>query len=450
MKSDLLWLAHVQFLASLSFLAVFAGLALALAWGLFFFKLRARGPARTAWVAAYRFWVRIYALAFVLALASSLPALAELGALWPGLMSTIGNVAGPMIGYAVLGVFLFKSCFLGVMLFGQHRVSDRVHTLAVFMVAIGQTAAVFWVVALYSWMKTPAGADFVNEQFQVQSWAAVIFNRSLVWHLAQVLLGAFQACAFFMLGVTALQALRRPLEEGERLVFRVAAIVALVVGLGQIALLDGTMRAIARQEPAKAAALVGYRHSGAPPALILFGLPDAADAKDEGGWRLRGDGGRWLGRNADGSLQGLDSFGDATPPVAPVFWSARVAALLSAWMLAIAALTILRLRLWRASGHPFATISTGWLRLLTLSMFAGCLAVVAGVWVSVVGSQPFLVTGFVRDTGAVLRVSRLELTAGALGMTTLYVLLFAAFVGMLLHAVRYGVVPVRKGGRRWT
>jgi len=35
---------------------------------------------------------------------------------------------------------------------------------------------------------------------------------------------------------------------------------------------------------------------------------------------------------------------------------------------------------------------------------------------------------------------------GLIGYGVLYVLLLAAFVGMLFHAARYGVVPVRKLG----
>ena len=136
MDISTLSLARAQFVASLSFLAFFLAFSLALAWVLLFFKIRARWSGHGGWTAAYRFWVRIFALAFVLTLAASVPVLIQLGSLWAGLMDKIGNVAGPLLGYGILSVFILKSCFLGVMLFGQRRVSDGAHTLAVLMVAV--------------------------------------------------------------------------------------------------------------------------------------------------------------------------------------------------------------------------------------------------------------------------------------------------------------------------
>jgi Cytochrome bd terminal oxidase subunit I len=112
-----LFLARAQFLSSLSFLAFFLAVALALAWVLLFFKLCARYAKQPAWIAAYRFWVRIFALSFVLALAAAVPLLIQFGSLWGNLMDKIGNVTGPLIGYGVLSVFILKSYF-----FGRHAI----------------------------------------------------------------------------------------------------------------------------------------------------------------------------------------------------------------------------------------------------------------------------------------------------------------------------------------
>jgi cytochrome d ubiquinol oxidase subunit I len=103
MDISTLSLARAQFVASLSFLALFLAVSLALAWVLLFFKIRARWSGHGGWTAAYRFWVRIFALAFVLTLAASVPVLIQIGSLWAGLMDKIGNVAGPLLGYGRLG-----------------------------------------------------------------------------------------------------------------------------------------------------------------------------------------------------------------------------------------------------------------------------------------------------------------------------------------------------------
>src|SRR3546814_6945004 len=127
---------------------------LGLAWVLLYFKWRSLGPDQAAWTAAYRFWVRVFALAFILSFAASLPVLIQFGSLWPKLMGKIGNIAGPLLAAGILSAFIFKSCFLGAMLFGQRHLSEKAHGLIVFMVALGVTVSSFWMVALLSWMRS--------------------------------------------------------------------------------------------------------------------------------------------------------------------------------------------------------------------------------------------------------------------------------------------------------
>ncbi|MCY1214076.1 Cytochrome bd terminal oxidase subunit I [compost metagenome] len=443
MDISTLSLARAQFVASLSFLALFLAVSLALAWVLLFFKIRARWSGHGGWTAAYRFWVRIFALAFVLTLAASVPVLIQIGSLWAGLMDKIGNVAGPLLGYGILSVFILKSCFLGVMLFGQRRVSDGAHTLAVLMVAVGQLVAVFWVLALQSWMQTPDGALLVDGRYQVYDWTAVVLNPSVGWRMATVAVGAALAASFLMMGVTALQALRRPLGDGERSAFRTALVVAVVAALMQLPVATGAGQMVAKLQPAKAAAAAGFWESGPEPSLVLFGWPDARNHTNVADLTLRNMGGMWLHRNPDGTYQGLDKYSGMLPPVALTFWSLRVAAALGLLMLAVACVTFL----WTfRRGLDPSTLPRWWQRVMCGMMFSGGIAVVAGWWVSIIGLQPFAVNGTITQSEVLGSVSSSTVLYGLAGYGVLYALLLAAFAGMLFHAARYGVVPVRKLG----
>ena len=86
----------------------------------------------------------------------------QFGTNWPGYMETAGNIAGPLLGYEVLTAFFLEATFLGIMLFGRGRVSDRVHLLATLMVAAGTTLSAFWILSLNSWMQTPAGFKIID------------------------------------------------------------------------------------------------------------------------------------------------------------------------------------------------------------------------------------------------------------------------------------------------
>jgi len=436
-------LARAMFAASLGFHILFAAISLALAWVLLYFKLRARAGARPAWVAAYRFWVRVFALAFVLALASSLPVLFQLGTVWPVLMERIGNVAGPLLGFAVVTVFVLKSCFLGVMLFGQRRVSELAHTLAVFMVALGMLLLMVWLVSLMSWAYTPAGARLLDGRYMPYDWQAVLFNPAMPWHLAMLCLGGALTVSFLMLGVTAWQALSRPLDDGERAAFRTAMVVAAMALTLQFPVAAGAARMAAEHLPAYAAAVAGYWKSGQPARVVLFGWPDADAQRTRAELAVQAPGDHWLGRAPDGTLIGLDKYSGMQPPVAAVFWSVRVSAALALVLLAVGVATLLR----AGPALDPARLPRWWLRVLTGTTFLGGLAVLAG-WLGVhLGLQPYAVAGTVTQTEVLGRLDRNALSLGLALQILLYGFLLAGFVRMLFHAARYGVVPVRIPGR---
>jgi hypothetical protein len=81
-------------------------------------------------MAAYRFWVKVFALSFALGVVSGITMSFQFGTNWPGFMERVGNVAGPLLAYEVLTAFFLEAVFLGIMLFGHAGCRTWVHTLA--------------------------------------------------------------------------------------------------------------------------------------------------------------------------------------------------------------------------------------------------------------------------------------------------------------------------------
>lgn len=419
---------------------LFLLLEIGLAWALAFFKLRSRG-GEERWLQAYRFWVRVFALAFIIAFAAAVAVMIQFGSLWPALMERIGNVASPLLAAAVLSVFLFKSCFVGLMLFGQRQISDRTHAILVVLVALGVTVATVWPVMLFSWMRTPSGAVFSNGQYLVVEWLRVFFNPSFPWYVGLLLLLALATASLFMLGVSALQGLWRPLGEAERTVFNFAArkAVGSLLILAVVALLAA--RALATHEPARAAAALGYWDSGMQPSLAIFAVSDEQGQGDRWAWRWEGSGGSFLARDTRGGYKGLDQFSGMAPPRGLTFWSLRVAVLGTALMLLVAAYTWWRLRV--HDGEP-AGLPRGLLRALVLTGFGSWLVVVAGFAHVFVGGYPYAVAGTVTLSEVFAGVSIPALLAGGLALLMVYAACMAGFLQLLWHNMRYGVVPVAR------
>ncbi|MDS1140708.1 cytochrome ubiquinol oxidase subunit I [Pusillimonas sp. SM2304] len=445
MTHSTLWLSQIQFFSSLGFMLLFLVIELGLAWILLYFKLRSLGPDHAAWIAAYRFWVRVFALAFILSFAASLPVLIQFGSLWPSLMDKIGNVAGPLLAAGILSAFVFKSCFLGAMLFGQRYLSDKIHALVVLMVAVGVTVSSFWLLVLLSWMHAPTGAQFVDGQYQVVDWLAVLFNPALPWYAGLFILAAALTTAFLMMGMIAAQSLRRPADDSGRLVFKSALWVAAVSIVLQGLMVAGMGNMTAQYQPAKAAATAAYWHSGEPADLVLFAWPDAQAEANRSAWLLPRAGAAWLGRDAAGDLRGLDQFSGMAPPVPMIFWSFRLAVLAGLAMLVIAWLTAWRAR--RVQYDPGA-LSRGWRHVLAGMTFSGWVLLLAGLAYILLGAFPYAVTGTVTLSEVTGSTSFETLLGGYLAYLAFYLLFLLGFFQMLRHIARFGVVPIaRRRGR---
>lgn len=445
MSNASLWLTQIHFLVSLGFLTLFLLIELGLSWTLLFFKLGAHRAKGAGWTAAYRFWVRVFALASVLAFAASIPVLIQIGSLWPGLMDRIGNIAGPLLAAAILTTFIFKSCFLGAMLFGQRQLSDHVHTMVVAMVAVGVTLASLCMVILQSWMQTPTGAVLINGEYLVMNWADIASNASMPWLAALLGAGAALTAAFLLLGVSARQSMRHPLSEGELLSFRTGQYMALGAGLVLALALLGYGQNMAEHQPAKAAATMGYWKTGSATDFPLLGWPDSARQETRYALRLPGAAASWLGRDLQGQSLGLDRYAGMHAPVLATFWSFRIVLGVGLLMVLIAVATFVRLR--RHDVDP-AHLSRTSRRLLSASMFSGWVLGAAILCHVLLGLSPWAVNNTVTLAEVSASHPAALLSAGLLVHALVYLLFIAAFYQLLRHISHYGVIPVaRRRGR---
>src|SRR2546430_4774498 len=209
---DVVFLARIQFAANITFHILFPSISIALGWVLLFFRLkhlRATDPQQKLdWLRAYRLWTKIFALTFALGVVSGVTMSFQFGTNWPGFMERVGNVAGPLLGFEVLTAFFLEAGFLGIMLFGHGKVSERVHLMSTFLVAFGTTLSAFWILALNSWLQTPAGHEIVDGIYHVKSWIDVVFNPSFPYRFTHMVLASGLTCAFLVAGLSAWQLLR--------------------------------------------------------------------------------------------------------------------------------------------------------------------------------------------------------------------------------------------------
>src|SRR4051812_13891975 len=311
---EALVLARIQFGLNIGFHILFPAITIGLAWIVAWFRIRYELTRNAAWLAAYKLWVRVFALSFAMGVVSGVTMSFQFGTNWPGYMNRVGNVAGPLLAYEVLTAFFLEATFLGVMLFGMERVSGRVHVASSLIVAFGTTVSAFWILALNSWMQTPAGHTMEGGALIAASWWRVIFNPSFPYRLAHMLLASGITAAFLVAGLSAWKLLQQPSDEAGLRTLRFAArLAALLVPL-QIFVGDLHGLNTLEHQPAKIAALEALWKTEKGAALTLFGIPNEAEKRNDFAIEVPRALSLVLKHDLDAEIKGLEAFEPDRPP----------------------------------------------------------------------------------------------------------------------------------------
>jgi cytochrome d ubiquinol oxidase subunit I len=423
---DPLILSRVQFAANISFHILFPSITIALGWFLLFFKWRYKRTGDSAWMRAYFTWVKVFALSFALGVVSGITMSFQFGTNWPGYMLTVGNIAGPLLAYEILTAFFLEAVFLGIMLFGFSRVSNSVHTLATFLVAFGTTLSAFWILALNSWMQTPAGFEMRDGVAHAVDWWSVIFNPSFPWRLVHMLLASGLTVSFLISGLSAMRFLAGDRSESMWLALRTGVFTAAALVPVQIFAGDQQGLITLKHQPAKVAAIEANWETGAHVPLVLFAIPDEAARENRFEVTIPDGASLILRHSADGVVPGLNDYGGDHPPVFPVFWAFRI--MVGTGLLMLAVSWAAAFFLWRHRTLP------GTLAFLMVPMaLSGWVAVLAGWYTTEIGRQPWLVTGVLKTVDALGPVPGSHVALTLTVYLILYAVLIAAYLGALVY-----------------
>jgi cytochrome d ubiquinol oxidase subunit I len=437
---DALLLARIQFAFTVSFHFLFPAITIGLASYLAVLEGLWLKTGRAEYLDLFRYWIKIFALVFGMGVVSGIVMSYQFGTNWAVFSDKAGPVIGPLMAYEVLTAFFLEAGFLGVMLFGMHRVGKGLHFTATLMVALGTVVSAFWILAVNSWMHTPAGfAMNADGQFiSAGSWLAIIFNPSLPYRLVHTVSAAYLTTALIVGGVGAWHLLQDRHSQAPnprtRLMFSMAMWMAAIVAPLQIVLGDLHGLNTLEYQPVKVMAMEGHYDSyndGAP--LILFGIPNSEENRVDYAIQIPKASSLLLKHSLDAPLAGLDSVPEANhPPVGIVFWAFRIMVGLGLLMAALGALSVLA----RARGKLY---HWAWLHRFALLMGpSGLVAVLAGWITTEVGRQPWTIQGLL---GTAESASPLAAPAVATSLLAFIVVYFAVFGAGVLYILKLMARP---------
>jgi cytochrome d ubiquinol oxidase subunit I len=431
---DATLIARVQFAFTISFHILFPAFTIGLASYLAVLEALYLATGREVFHALYRLWIKAFAVTFAMGVVSGIVLSYQFGTNWSRFSDMAGNVVGPLMAYEVLTAFFLEAGFLGIMLFGEGRVSRGVHFAATCIVAAGTLISAFWILSANSWMQTPTGYTVGPDgRFLPADWWQVIFNPSFPYRLVHMVLAAYLSTAFAVGATGAWHLLRRPGDESARIMFSMAMWMAAIVAPIQIVAGDQHGLNTLAHQPAKIAAMEGHFETqrGAP--LILFGLPDMDEERTRAAIEIPKLGSLILTHDWNGEVKGLKAWPPPDRPPAPiVFWTFRLMVAIGTAM-ALLGLFSLWLR-WRRRLYD-----TRWFHWAAILMGpSGFVAVLAGWVTTEVGRQPWVVYGLMRTADAGSPVSVGQVATSLAIFIVVYGIVFVAGIWFLIRLLVRG------------
>jgi cytochrome bd ubiquinol oxidase subunit I len=438
--------SRAQFAATVVFHMIFPSITVGLSVFLAVMYAGYVWTGKGVFLAIYRFWLRIFAVAFAIGVVSGIVLTFELGLNWAGYADAVGPILGVIISMEVVTAFFLEAGFLGIMLYGEGRVSPRVHLFATCMVALGTLLSATWIISANSWMQTPAGYTRVGGQFQAVNWTAAILNPSFIYRFPHMLLAVLISTGFLIAGTSAYYLLKGIHLDVSRRAFSLALGAISVLLPLQLYMGDTLAFAMFNFQPPKMQAVEGNWGS-TNTGYNVFVVPDQAGQRNLVQVAIP-----CLGSIIGRDLACHTAFpGLARTPVADQpkmvfpFWGFRLMFYLSILMFAVMASSIvlrLRRRLYGTRWfHRFAVWMTP----------AGTLAIIGGWTTAETGRQPWVAYGLLRTVDAVSPLSPPLVVVTAASFVSLYAGLFGIFIAYYLRTVRRGPVDfgdaVRIGDR---
>ncbi|MGV9600561.1 cytochrome ubiquinol oxidase subunit I [Streptosporangium sandarakinum] len=210
---DVLDLARTQFAVTGSLHFLFVVLTLGLAPLVAITHTRYALTGRPLHECRTRFWGQIYVINYALGIFTGLVMEFQFGLSWSGLSHYAGDVFGAPLAIETLGAFFLESTFLGLWIFGWHRLPKWLHVACIWLVTLTAYASALWIMAANSFLQNPVGAVERGGRLVLTDFGALLTNPALAMSLPHVIGAALWAGGFVMMGASAYHLFRRTADR---------------------------------------------------------------------------------------------------------------------------------------------------------------------------------------------------------------------------------------------
>jgi len=419
---DVVTLSRWQFAITCMFHFIFVPLTLGLSILTAYFETRWVRTNDETWLRMTKFWGKLFLINFALGVVTGITMEFQFGMNWAEYSRYVGDIFGAPLAIEATMAFFLESVFIGVWIFGWDKVSKKVHALSIWLVAIATNLSALWILLANGWMQHPVGYHLVTDAMgqtraEMIDFGALLTNLNGWYKFFHTVSGGYVVAAFFVMGVSAWHLLRKSNLDFFKRSFRTAAAFGLASVIAVVATGDFSAIDVAKNQPAKLAAMEAVWDTQKGVDFFLLLVPDSdAERNSIEAIGIPKMVSILAFHKPDAEVKGLKDFPrDLRPPVAPTFWSFRVMVAMGFYMMLMAGLGVWLSR--KADLEDYGLF----LKIALFSIPVPYLAAQLGWVVAEVGRQPWIVYGVLKTADGVSRsISTGQVVGSLLGFTLFY------------------------------
>lgn len=148
-----------------------------------------------------KFWGKLYLINFIMGVATGIVQEFQFGMAWSEYSRFVGDVFGAPLAMEGLLAFFFESTFLGLWIFGWHRLPKRLHLATLWIAVLGSIVSAFFIIVANSWMQHPVGVELIDGRPVLVDIWAVLTNNTAIAAYTHTIFGALGVGGGFLIGI---------------------------------------------------------------------------------------------------------------------------------------------------------------------------------------------------------------------------------------------------------
>jgi cytochrome d ubiquinol oxidase subunit I len=438
---DPLTLSRWQFALTTVYHFLFVPLTLGLGWFVAFMQTRYYQTKDETFHRMAKFWGKLFLINFAIGVVTGIVQEFQFGMNWSEYSRFVGDIFGAPLAIEALLAFFMESTFLGIWIFGEGKVPEKVHLAAIWLAAIGSNLSALWILLANGWMQHPVGyvIDPVTGRPMLNDFFALITNPKGWLFFGHTLAAGLVTASFLILGVSAYHIVRKQNVDFFKRSFQIAAIVGLVAVL--LVIIDGDSQGkyVYQTQPMKMASIEALWNTEQPASFSILTIGDLSGKKEVWSLRIPTVTSLLACNNPTCAVQGVNDIqaqyqqlygpGDYVPLMVATYWGFRLM-MLSGFLMAL--LSILFLFAMRGD-----IANAKWMKWVQWVIVLPYIANICGWLLTEMGRQPWIVQGLLKVQDAVSpNLTTIDLLISLIGYVLVYgVLAVADFYLMKKYAV---------------